>query len=526
MPALWPVLIALASTAPEAPADALAGEGRAPLVRFQGNRVLPDEVYLAVLSLPAGTPASPETAATVRARLDVFLHQAGYELAKVSAVVEGDTVLVRVNEGQLEKVVFRGRLTLKTLRFQLALDLPHDVFNRPSLERQLRALARQLGIAAAWFELVPTAPVEHLGPQLEELPTVKGLELVHARQPYELHIFFSEREWDTGLGVDVRTGYVDGLELGVNYQGRDGLLEGDRWRLAASGGAGLRRRVTDDRNYPAFSRTFVEGKWFLPRLVGRLRPFVWLWGDLVARQRRDLGLENYDAATSAASAHLELEPAEGLRLALGGGLEWRRLFGLDAAPGFDLAPGVAESERLRPFAQLGSDLVFDTGAARWDRRHALNVEARHYFANSDPAFGYLAHRYQKVTPFGWHDFWVRSRGKWLWGEVAFHNEQPVGEYLHGLFGEDFVDRVGNLSLELRLSVTRDVVKVSLFHDLAAFGALDRATGTERLVVADAFGPGLHFLIEGMLQLDIYVAFGFRSDHRFATAASAMLQKVF
>ncbi|MHB8879406.1 MAG: hypothetical protein ACYC8T_37400, partial [Myxococcaceae bacterium] len=62
--------------------------------------------------------------------------------------------------------------------------------------------------------------------------------------------------------------------------------------------------------------------------------------------------------------------------------------------------------------------------------------------------------------------------------------------------------------------------------LAVFGELDRENGTERLRVANSFGPGLHLLIEGMMQLDIYVAFGFKSDGKFDTAASAMLLKVF
>jgi hypothetical protein len=170
------------------------------------------------------------------------------------------------------------------------------------------------------------------------------------------------------------------------------------------------------------------------------------------------------------------------------------------------------------------ELIFDRGAQRYDRRHAITAQAQQFFG--EPGFGFLSYRYQGVAPFGWHDLWLKSRGKWLWGEVAFHNEEPVGEYLHGLFGEQFVDRIGNASVEFRFSVTRDLFKLSLFHDLAVFAELDRQNQTETLRVANSFGPGFHALIEGMLQLDIYVAFGFRSDGRFDTAASALLQKVF
>jgi hypothetical protein len=51
-------------------------------------------------------------------------------------------------------------------------------------------------------------------------------------------------------------------------------------------------------------------------------------------------------------------------------------------------------------------------------------------------------------------------------------------------------------------------------------------------VAFAFGPGAHFLLEGLVQLDVYVALGVRpvgtqaNPERFTVAASAILQKAF
>lgn len=495
-------------------------------VRIRGNVVLPDEVYLTVLDLPDGVEVDAELAWQVEQRLTQFLHRAGYELASVSAALEGDHVEVAINEGRLEKVVFRGRLTLQTLRFKLGLSIPHQTFNKPALEREMGDLAQRLGVELVWYELVPSAEVVHVGPQLEELPTIQGYQLVTGKQPFELHVFFAEREWDTGLGLDLRTGYIDGLEVGVNYQGRGGLLKDDRYRAAASAGLGLRKRIGDDHTYADFSRAMAELRWYTPKLWSNFRPFVWVQGDVASRQRRDLGLENYDAATATGTLNMELEPDEGLRLSLGGGYDVRRIFGLQAAPGAVLPPDVREQERLRPFAALRVDMVFDTTNPRTDRWHQLSAETREYIGNEAEQFGYAQQRYQRVVELGWHDLWVKTRGKWLWGDVAFHNEEPVGEYLHGLFGEEFTRKIGNLALELRLSVTRDLVKVGIFHDLATYAELDRSTGRETLRLADAFGPSFHTLIEGMLQLDVYVSFGFKSNGQFATALAASLLKVF
>jgi hypothetical protein len=100
--------------------------------------------------------------------------------------------------------------------------------------------------------------------------------------------------------------------------------------------------------------------------------------------------------------------------------------------------------------------------------------------------------------------------------------------MYGLLGTDYAHRIGTVSSEFRFSITRDILKLSLFYSLAVFQELDRNRGDGvRIVrVANAFGPGLHLLIESMFQLDMYMAFGFRSDGRFDTALSALLEKVF
>src|SRR4051794_1610008 len=223
-------------------------------VRFHGNRALPDEVYLAALQLPDDAAANEETAQRIHDELQAFLYRAGYDLADVSTRVSGELIDVDISEGRLEKIVFRGKLSLKTIRFKLLLDLPQEVFNRPLLEREMRELSLKLDIDRVWYELVPTREVKHIGPQVENLGEIQGHELVHPREPYELHVSFNDPEWWTGLGVDLRSGYFDGLELGPNYQGKSLIFEDDRWRTAISGGVGLRQRISDQQIYPAFSR--------------------------------------------------------------------------------------------------------------------------------------------------------------------------------------------------------------------------------------------------------------------------------
>ena len=80
---------------------------------------------------------------------------------------------------------------------------------------------------------------------------------------------------------------------------------------------------------------------------------------------------------------------------------------------------------------------------RWDRRHLLEGEARSYLTlPTEPGFGWLNLRYQYVKGFGWHDFWVKSRGHVSWGDVTFHDEFSIGELTRGLFSNQFTPSGG------------------------------------------------------------------------------------
>ena len=83
----------------------------APRLNVHGNKVLLTEVYAALADLSANDVVDDDTAREVQQRLLTFLRKSGYELAEVQVRADPDGFDVTVDEGQLEKVVFRGRLT-------------------------------------------------------------------------------------------------------------------------------------------------------------------------------------------------------------------------------------------------------------------------------------------------------------------------------------------------------------------------------------------------------------------------------
>ncbi len=529
---------------PDVVGTADAGSAPARLV-FAGNKVLPNDVYLAVLGMKEFT-ADAETAATIQRKLSAFLRGAGYELSSVHCIAHDNQIDIGINEGRLEKIVYRGRLSVQSLQFTFALELPHEVFNRPELERQTAALEKRLAIGHIWFVLVPTAQVSHLGPQLEKLPEIRGFELLHEREPWELHFFFTEQEWGNGLGIDIRSSYLDGLELGANYMRESLILSGDRARFAASGGIGLRNRLSDGGIYPFFSRTAFDVRWYSPAVVADVRPALIFKGDLIARQQIDkfIQLENYYAGIASGAFNLSAVVRSGLTVSVGAGVQWRRIWDLTKSPGTITPPTAKFSEQVRAFFEGKLDLVFDPANNRTDRWHYFAAEAVTFapgsvFRNgklSDPWFGSVHFRYQQVTQFGWHDLWIRARGRSLFGDVSFHDEDSVAEYNHGIFGKKFIRRGVSAEVEFRFSITRDLFKISLFHSMFAFGEVTNRgqiingvpviayEETPRL--GTAIGPGFHALIEGMFQLDIYASFGILTNGQVDYNATLNLNKVF
>ena len=143
------------------------------------------------------------------------------------------------------------------------------------------------------------------------------------------------------------------------------------------------------------------------------------------------------------------------------------------------------------------------------------------------AYWRLDLQHRGVREWGWNDLWVRTSITALTGDYRVADDQPMnGTYLRGVFGRAaFVPRIARLGIDYRHSLTRDLVRLGLYHDLVVYQESHYAP-RPRLRVGNSFGPGAHFLILNTLQLDAYLSVGFLSDGRAAMGGTAMLEKAF
>lgn len=496
----------------------------APPLDISGNTVIIDEVYRTQVNLPADAQANEQTAKLVRRQLLKFLREAGYVLARVKARVENGRLRVEIDEGRLEKIVFLGAGTVRTLQAKLDVRLPGHVFNRPHLERCLAELRKRYGLQEATYHLMPVKTVRHRGPQLEQwVPSLEGL--LPPPGSYELHITLSRPEWGVGLDVDLDYDFPDGASLGFNLREKGMLWNEDRWRLGARAGMKFREHLESGETFLSLSRLQSDAQWFTPAAWRHWRSFLWLFGEIETQQRPDLLVDLMYAAHADASLNTGLE-FSGWMLAIGGGVSQRFRFGVEQLAG--AAQAVNSGDWLRPFAGGQVELVFDPEKLRRDRRHRLQLFFRHFWESGESRYLEGKLEYQKTFEFGWHDLFVGLRGAWLYGDVPLEVEEPVGgRHLRGVFGDRwYVTEAGSLSLEFRFSLARDLFKISAFHDLGLFAELSRPERARTFRAGDSFGLGFHALVLDWLQFNIYYAVGFASDGSFDHGVSASLRKAF
>lgn len=503
----------------------------APLLVFHGNVALVEDVYRAALDLPANAQPTAATAKSVSSRLRRFLHKAGYALATVQAQAAGDHIDVQIDEGRLDKIIFVGGGAFETLRLRLDLHLHDDVFNKPELERQLKALSERLGLAEFAYDVVPVADVKPPKVQLEDIEPLEELSmgLVRPGRPYELHILVQPGAFRPGISPELEVDSLEGGGLGAVYHSGRLLLGEDRLRLGGRLAGAFRERLDNTGSHPVFTRALGEAAYEAPPIGGVVRPSIEGRADLSDRQRPDLGLESFQFATLEGSAQVLFVPIHGLRASIGAGLERRLLYALEPTGGAAVAPAYGDRAHTRGFGEAALQIVFDPGSLRLDRHHVLALDARVYggpHAGDEGALHLLA-RWQRMVSFGWNELWFEMRGVSRTGYVLFPEEESIGgDALRGPFANDYARRLAALDLEFRYSLLRDVFKLGIFHDAVAYGAIDRTTNADKLALADSFGLGVHALIIDEFELDAYFGVGFASGGRFDRGASLSIRQAF
>ncbi len=503
------------------PAHSAAGRLR---VHIRGNRVLLDSVLAWIMALPATGPATPEMARRAEMRLQSFFRQTGYDLARVRALAADGELYVFVDEGRLDKIFFTGVGASQALRFQLDLRLPGNVYNRQRVHEELARLQKKYAVGPMHAQLVVLEPKPTTVIQLEDFVSAlkdddgAGDIWRESRGRYALRIKVDADPNGDDLDYGVRYLLPYGLEPYASWA-RGGLwFRDDRYRLSVEV-AGLRDKL--------LTHAQSELYWAAPTFQERLlRPTLSLRGRLDNFQRDSLGLDAYYELRLSAVASVGIQPNDHLRFAAGVGYGYENLFGLQTTartPDY-VQPGT----RQYPLGRLQLDWMTHTNGLRRDKYNRLDLEFELFqVAQGMVRRGELDYRH--VWEFGYQDLFWRVRGTSVTGSGAqWQDEEPIASpILRAVAGpEKFARNMGQMGLEFRLSLYRDILKVSASGGAAVVGLVDRSSRNQYLNFFASIGPGVHVLFLDNFQADAYYSFGWRQSQSVNGQFSFSVAKVF
>ncbi len=506
-------------------------------LRFEGNLVLPDEVYTSVLELAAAATSSTPvtldaTARFVEFHLTGFLRASGYLLATVEANPDPrGEVLIRIDEGRLDRIIVVGQGLVRTLEVQLNLDLPQRVFNRFIIERQLAELVRRRSLDEATYQVVPMEQIDHGGIQLTPsslLGTNLGLS---PGAPHELLIRLKQPDWRTGFDLGIGFRSPDGFHGSTTYRDGSLLLDDDRTSTELLVAFRSFEALFSSNKNTGVTRVMLNNRWYGPPIFSDLfRPTVELDLQLQSRFRIDLNVDQYLFAPLSLALRLTYEPMRGLQLGVGGGMQFRKLFNVDPEND-DVVLQIRTGEQtLRAFAEADLTWNFEPEELRQDRQPRWDLSAR-FISSGGTAFDQflrLQSTYQRMFTIGYDEFWFVLAGAALLGDVPFYDEVALGDGFVrlGYGGDFFVRKAAGLNVEYRLSLSRESFKLSLFNDAAIFEELNQDRTGRRLQFTDSVGMGLHFLVMTTFQVNFYGGVGFVPGLRPVPGVSLQVTQAF
>lgn len=502
-----------------------AFEAQRPLeVHLLGNELLPDSELEAAIDVPDDAAADEQTARTIEEQLREYFAEAGFKLARVEAVVFDEALWVFVDEGKLDRVFFSGAGTIRTARLQIAFDLPADIFNSASVDRQLARLREEHGLQRLEATLIeeevarPAQLDRALIAALEESPQ-EALEVWReAGDDFSLRIFAVSEEW--GSGFDFGLGLLGpyGLEIEVGYSNTDLFAAADRYSTEI---------VLGGLSDTLFTHAEAELFYATPELFEEsVRPAVDLDANLENLDRDSLFLDRYLYLQTDAVALVGFEPWADLVIAPGVGVGYDHILQLEpteATPSY-----VIEEERWFPIGQIGLEWLIGQVRFRRDMLHLLEaiVEVR---TVDEGLWARFEGDYQKAWGFGFHDLFVRSNFFSFVGDgIEWFDEDPIAsQVLRAVAGDhDFARNLLAAGAEFRFSLYDDVLKAGLSGAGAAAGLQNRQTRDQFLAFLASGGPGLHVQFLGNFQLNLYYHLGWRDDGSTAGQFSLKLWKVY
>jgi hypothetical protein len=481
-------------------------------VQITGSILSSEVLHDAVWPAPADDSYLAEWAAAACNRIVQVYHAADYDYARAWFSLEEDKLIwIHVDPGRMH-VAFVGVGGVGAALFRLSLNLPSDVFHKPTVEHALQQLKQKYGLVNITYR------VRDLG----ESQIAPFGAMVPDRL---LQIYVVSREF-LGWSLDVSVSAAWGVVPALSYHRAGLLLDDDRLFTRVEFAFPYRRYLTEEEPRLRWVHGGFDAAYRLPRrLQGRLALRLETSLYLSQFDRPDLAISTYDFLRSTTvPALVFIRPY--LEASLGAGADVVSIFQVQRGATSPTGnPALGDLESVRALFRLVVNLDPRALVVQRDQRPWMHLQLDTATSNVQKWLVVTTLTGQEVVSVGRHRFIVRGRGAQLAGDVRFWDEmQLAGDYQRVFFGNKYwVRQAAQVETAYRVHLWRDWFALGVFHDTSLFR--DRSRPMQRPTVVDAFGPSVHLLLLDTFALDIYAGFGF-APAGFDQTVTFALQTIF
>ena len=443
-------------------------------------------------------------------RVVAAYHRRGYTRARVwSRLAPSGEVELDVDEGRVH-LTFVGSDDFSSFLFRVDFLLVGRVYHRPTVLRALAEVKDKYGLANAYHKVVEGRP-----------PELNGFKQLVPRRTLKIFVIAAET---FGFKPKVSVSSSWGLMFSLGYRRGDLLFSDDRFAGEVEMALPYREFIFEQEPTAQWVHGGLGLTYRLPRFLNRRLAVQLDISSAVSRYVR-----SEEQGQSYLSLKVDVFPGLAVflpgkvTLELGAAVDYTRVFDLQQAAHVT-TPLPNQLGRVRYMGRVEVSKVFRDGTLRLDLQDEMSLRLDMGASATGDWLLDTRFRVQVVANLGRHDLLLRGRAVLMTGDIHFWDEvELAGDYLRCYFNDRYwVREAMQLTVAFRLEVLR-WFKLGVFHDLSGF--FDRSRSGNPLAAANAFGPGLHFLIFDLFSMDVYYAFGF-SPAGFDHNLSFSLQRAF
>ncbi len=484
-------------------------------INFPGLKIYTEEYLLRMLDL---NNAGISDYVEISKRIKAFYIKNGFLLVKTYKVqVTADSLIIYIDEGHLDRIVFRGLNIINTVIIKNDFELKERIFNKITVESEIKRLKKKYNFKDIIYTLIPAQQDDNSFFLPYQDSNIPGLGTTRLPFPgeydyiFNLEIKFIRTNLDRSksLTVDLKTSYNKGFIPEVGYDYPSFLYHNDFFKIRISMGLfyGFDLKF---KNYPKWTFFDVNSDYyFAPSFKEFFTPMVTASASYSKTLRKDIGLISYNYLKLKSIFAPGITLLNSIRIYTGAGVEKVHIYIPKTDPN---AQYIAD-----PKGQPDTWAVFESRIRLDIHPWTLKFETIYnYYKSGNKSFYELNNNLDGEKKFRSIDPYVFSIGyQIIWKKPPFYHEYSVSDAdFKGFMGKSYHTRnILKLSNEYKFSIYRDSYYFGLFTDFAEFeGSGYDLKGSQQGIVA---GLGNHAIFLDQFEFNIY----FGKDYLFSTGES-------